>query len=80
MAFVRVAKMVDLPRRLVLIIADTAPNFDTAYAVITISGELVVKIPTVSPALISRAFKRAAILSATVIERICGQLLALIST
>mgnify|MGYP001658709025 CR=1 FL=1 len=67
-----------LPRRLVLIIAATAPNFDNAYRVMTISGELVVKTPTVSPGLISRVFNRAAILSTTAISMLATMKLRLV--
>ena len=45
----------NLPRRLVLIIAATAPNFDNAYNVTTISGEFVVKTPMKSPDVTPRA-------------------------
>lgn len=55
-----------LPRKLVLIIAATAPNLASAYRVTTISGELVVKTPTKSPAVTPRACSRAANRSTTV--------------
>lgn len=45
--------------------AATAPSFDSAYKVTTISGEFVVKTPTISPVLISRACSKAANRSTT---------------